>query len=333
MCKTRPVSLNPSARRLDVGAPIGQSWAVWVVLLLAVAPFTHANPRVAYREMGEGFRVGVKIRVLDLANGSVTQFVDDWLHEGASSWGPQGDSLVASAERDTGSDIFRARVGSAHRTWLTEHPGSDGNPAWSPEGRRVAFASYRDGGWQIYVMDIDGTNLRRVTEDPLSSTDPSWSPDGNSLVYRYFDNLGLSVVRSLDLGTGVTRSLTPDDEFVTAPALSWDGQYVAFGTHEENSREWHVEVMTLDRRDRWRVTENAGRLNSGPAWTPDGDVSFLSSANGANNIAVTGLQGGDVEILTDSRTYKEHLAWYNPRWFPVQALAALQPKLWGRLKR
>jgi hypothetical protein len=42
---------------------------------------------MAYQESGEGFRVGVKIRILDRADGSVTQFMDDWLREGSPSWG------------------------------------------------------------------------------------------------------------------------------------------------------------------------------------------------------------------------------------------------------
>ncbi|MAF11319.1 hypothetical protein CMK11_12785 [Candidatus Poribacteria bacterium] len=96
----------------------------------------------------------------------------------------------------------------------------------------------------------------------------------------------------------------------------------------------YVDVMTLDGRDRGRVTDGLGPDGIFPAWTPDGEISFvLARGTGDYQVAVTGLRGGDEEVLTDTPTEKTHLAWYSSRWFPVQALAALQPKLWARLKR
>lgn len=67
--------------------------AVWVSLLTLVAT-AQADPKVAFRVNGEGFRVGEKIRVSDVADGSIRQFMDDWLRESYPSWGPDGETLL-----------------------------------------------------------------------------------------------------------------------------------------------------------------------------------------------------------------------------------------------
>ena len=314
-------------------AGTARPWTGCVVLLLAVLSGAHAYPKVAYTEKVDDWKR--RIRILDLRDGSVKPFTDDRLDEHGASWGPRGDSLVAAGRRDGNWDIFRARVGSADRTWLTGHPSNDSQPVWSPDGRRVAFASSRGSRPKIYVVDIDGANLRRVTNDRWNASTPSWSPDGKSLVYMSRDpdargRFSGGVVRMVDVRTGRARSLTPEHEVVRDPVLSWDGKYIAFSTPDLR----YVEAMTLDGRDRWRVTDGLGSDGIFPAWTPDGEISFLL-ARGMQDyqVAVTGLRGGDEEVLTDTPTEKTHLAWYNSRWFPVQALATLQPTLWARIKR
>ncbi|MAF10403.1 hypothetical protein CMK11_08125 [Candidatus Poribacteria bacterium] len=302
--------------------------AVCSLILIARA---QADPKVAYQESGEGFRVGVKIRILDLADGSVTQFTDDWLREAWPSWGPGGETLVAHGHRDSNDDIFRARVGG-ERTWLTNHPEGDITPAWSPDGGRIAFASTRDGGVQLFVMDADGGDLRRVTNDAFYSSTPSWSPDGRRLVYGYGDGWNFSALRILDLATGRSHDLTDRNGRRHAPHWSWDGEHVAYSVQDDALNEFHVEVVSVDRKDAWRLTEDAGPLNSGAAWTPDGDVSFTTQRGDRRHIAVTGLRGGDIELLTDSLTHQNSLAWYNPRYFAVRPLSVLQPKVWGWLK-
>ena len=300
-------------------------WAAvcWLTLIVGA----QADPKVAYLESGEGFRVGVKIRILDLADGSVTQFTNDWLNEGSPSWGPGGETLVANGRRDDTKDIFRVRIGGK-RTWLTNHPAWDAVPAWSPDGGRIAFSSTRDGDQQIYVMDADGGNVRRVTDDPFAASSPAWSPDGHSLVYTYSDLASFRALRVVDIATGVGRRLTNENGERYSPEWSWDGKHIAYATWDDALNERHVEVTTVDRKDVWRVAKG-----SGPAWTPDGDISF-SGSQGFNhsNIALTGLHGGEVRFLTDGPTAKSALAWYNPRYFAVRTLSLLQPTVWGWLK-
>lgn len=301
----------------------------------ALVVCVHADPKMAYQESGEGFRVGVKIRILDRADGSVTQFMDDWLREGSPSWGPGGDRLVAHASRDNNNDIFRARVGG-ERTWLTEHPSYDWAPAWapawSPDGLRIAFASGRDGSSQIYVMDVHGDNLRRVTDGPFHADLPSWSPDGDRLAYGTSDLWNFRALRVLEMATGVSRPLTDEKGDRLQPAWSWDGELIAYSTQDRTLDEWHVEVTTVDRKENWRLTADAGPANSGPAWTPDGGVSFVSRRGDRFDVATTGPRGGEITIVASSTTVPAWLAWYNARYFAAETSSVLRPEVWAGLR-
>jgi Tol biopolymer transport system component len=178
-------------------------------------------------------------------------------------------------------------------------------------------------------MDIDGKNVRRASDDRRRASHLSWSPDGNSLVYLSWDDDLVGVVRLVDLSTGVTRSLTPEDEVVGDPVLSWDGKHIAFATPDYR----YVDAMALDGRQRWRATAGLRGDSFAPAWTPDGGISFLWYHDGGYHIGVTGLRGGGVESITDIPRDPSDLAWYNPDWFHAGASEILLPKLWARLKQ
>jgi Tol biopolymer transport system component len=180
-------------------------------------------------------------------------------------------------------------------------------------------------------MDADGGGLRRITNDEWSSAGPSWSPAGDELVFVYLtdDSSGLRIV---NVTTGAVRALTPLKGLWRSPAWSLDGKHIVYRIHDFALDESHVEVMTVDGKESWAVTTGAARFNTSPAWTPAGDISFSLGDIDQSDIAVTGLRGGKVELLTDSAIRKDGLAWYSPRYFAVRALSILQPQVWGWLK-
>jgi TolB protein len=195
--------------------------------------------------------------------------------------------------------------------------------------------SSRDGRNNIFLMEADGSNVRRLTNDPWNSASPSWSPRANAIVYVYATQESTQL-RIIDVATKEVRALTPALSVLTGstlfPAWSPDGQYIAYAVRDIALGESDIDVMTVDGNERWRVTEGVHARTLYPAWTPAGDISFSLGDGKQSDIAVTGLRGGGVQLLTDSTTVKESLAWYNPRFFAVQALSILQPQVWGWLK-
>ena len=301
--------------------------------LMLASSVAGADPKVAFQETGEGFRIGQKIRVLDLADGSIGRFNDDWVRESSPYRGPDGSELAGAASRDGGvEDIFVSRRDRPRR-WLTDHPAPDMDPVWSPDGSRIAFVSLRDGPAELYVVDADGTDLERVTEDPWDSLAPSWAPNGARLVYRSRWDDGDTALRVLHLLSGRDSVLKDDERRLGAPQWSPNGRYVAYETYDMGIDQLHVEVMTLDGLEQWRPTAGIGPHSTSPAWTPDGRISFATGSVTTRDIAVTDLRGGAVEMLTDRPTMKDGIAWYDPRYFAVRAQEDLLAKTWGWLKR
>jgi Tol biopolymer transport system component len=143
-------------------------------------------------------------------------------------------------------------------------------------------------------------------------------------------------LRIIDVVTKEARALTPALSVLTGstlfPAWSPDGQYIAYAVRDIALGESNIDVMAVEGNERWRVTERVDAPALYPAWTPAGDISFTLGDGKQSDSAVTGLHGGGVQLLTDSTTLKEGLAWYNPRFFEVHANSILQPWLWGWLK-
>ena len=87
--------------------------ATWTIgCCLTVLPVGQASPKAAFRESGEGFRVGVKVRILDIADGSTQRLIEDWVQEDTPTWGgrtagglqppPRGIVISTSSGRRSG---------------------------------------------------------------------------------------------------------------------------------------------------------------------------------------------------------------------------------------
>jgi len=117
------------------------------------------------------------------------------------SWDYDEEMEIFSAKRD-GTDLRR----------LTDSPGYDAEAAYSPDGKKIVFCSLRaaypagklnpderkrletDPAWfgDIYIMDADGSNQRRLTTSPGYDGGPFFSPDGTRIIWRRFDEKGIT---------------------------------------------------------------------------------------------------------------------------------------------
>jgi TolB protein len=145
-----------------------------------------------------------------------------------------------------------------------------------PKGRRG-----REVLWQVelYVMNPDGSGKRKLMEAPWNgfAEPPVWSPDASKLVFarrldtdRYggqcVDCNSEVFVANAD-GSG-QRNLTRNAAFDGIPALSPDGQHIAF-VSSRDSDEGDVYVMNADGGGVRRLTQDGAHLGPG-AWSPDG---------------------------------------------------------------
>ncbi|MEM1246854.1 MAG: S9 family peptidase [Acidobacteriota bacterium] len=117
---------------------------------------------------------------------------------GALTWGPEGRSVLLSANRRPESDLepldseaWEIGLEDGEPKALTDRRGPDNSVVVSPDGKRIAYVGYDDRaqGYQLtrlFVADRDGSNARPVAQSlERSVAAPRWQADSKRLVFQY----------------------------------------------------------------------------------------------------------------------------------------------------
>jgi dipeptidyl aminopeptidase/acylaminoacyl peptidase len=138
-------------------------------------------------------------------------------------WGPQGKSLMLSAERaETGWDqVVLDLEGEPETRDLIVTEFTEGGGSLSPDGRWLVYQSSSSGRFEIYVQPYPGPG-RTLRASTAGGLWPRWNGDGTEIHYQSFTGALMSVpVRN----TGVGLTLSPAVELFTGPAAEDGGQY------------------------------------------------------------------------------------------------------------
>ncbi|MDX1645303.1 MAG: DPP IV N-terminal domain-containing protein, partial [Thermoanaerobaculia bacterium] len=227
--------------------------------------------RVTYRADGTGFLDPSFTHkfVVPAEGGTPRQVTSgDFHHRGASSWSPDGSSLIFSANRHPdwelepqNSEIYELVLEDGTIRALTDRFGPDHSPVVSPDGTKIAYLGFDDRyqGYQVtglYVMDRDGSEPRLVTADLDRDVEaPRWSADGRALYFLYSDRGNTKLARTtlageitvladdvggLSLGrpyAGGAFSLSPTGRWAyTESRPSYPADVAAGGTDEASDR-------------------------------------------------------------------------------------------------
>lgn len=167
---------------------------------------------------------------------------------------------------------------------------------------------YLDFGHRhLFVVSAAGGTPTQVTDSDFQHGGaPSWTPDGRHLVFssnrnpdweRDFRN---SEIYLAPVGGGEIRALTDRDGPDRSPAVSPDGERIAFVSFEDRRRTYQVsriEVMRLDGSGRRVLTGGLDRSASNPVWAADGSgVYFQFDDEGNSKVGFVTLEG-EVEVL------------------------------------
>lgn len=153
---------------------------------------------------------GASIWTVDLLTGAQRQLTPwrDGLYYGASSFSPDGSTLLATHEDNSllnePEPVALELDGSGSRRLLE----AGSSPVYSPDGseialvRNTAHGKDREETTDLYVIRADGTDVRRLTGTPGGyESSPSWDPSGERLAY-----VRLSFVRT-ETGVSGTSAL------------------------------------------------------------------------------------------------------------------------------
>jgi Tol biopolymer transport system component len=126
---------------------------------------------------------GARIYLLELATGSLRQFIDNASNP---EWSPDGSRVVfVSYRREApgNADIFVADTDGSELHAIVDTGADDYYPSWSPDGTSIAFTSKaHEGDQDVFVVDVSGGRLRNLTAgSPDSDETFGWTPGGQIL--------------------------------------------------------------------------------------------------------------------------------------------------------
>ena len=172
-------------------------------------------------------------------------------------------------------------------------------PEFTPDGRHLLFATSIDGWVQICESDIGGGNMRRISHVRAIEVSPKVNPKNPSDVVFISGRGGSEQLWRMNIDGGDMERLTPGDGYVSNPAWSPNGQFVAFAwTKGYEPGNYNIFVMDIAKRVPVQLTHGAGR-NENPWWAPDGVHMVFSSKRGRTTQLYTMLADGtNVQQLT-----------------------------------
>jgi serine/threonine-protein kinase len=160
---------------------------------------------------------------------------------------------------------------------LTFEGGLNRRPEWSPDSRKVVFVSDRRGQLEIFAQRADGgAPPERLLSHANLLQEALYTADGQWMVYRAGGGAGANLYALRRDGDTIPLPLAVTGFQETAPAVSPDGQWLAYVSDETGSYEVYVRPFPDVERGKWLVSVAGG---TEPAWAHDGTELFYRNRN------------------------------------------------------
>ena len=251
--------------------------------------------RVAYVA---GTEEGSEVFVRWMASGQTARLTQLPKTPAGITWSPDGDQLAFSM------------LVSEKEPELVKPPKKPEGAEWAEAPRVITRVrheadgqGYLEPGYhQLFVLPAEGGTPRQVTSGSFHHRGaPAWTPDGEALIfsanrspdweYEFID----SEVYSLTLEDGEIRALTDRDGPDRDPAVSPDGEWIAYLGYDDRVQTYQVTglyVMRIDGSEKRLVTKDLDRSVSAPVWDATGrNLIFSYHDRGRTKIATTTLDG------------------------------------------
>lgn len=217
---------------------------------------------VSTRQPAPAGRAWNAVYVMHADGSNVRRISPDDATDYSPAWSPRGDLIaLASGSGQSGkTDIYVMQPDGQGRRLLVENGGW---PTYLEGGRAVAFHSRRDGDeWSVWRIGVDGSGLELLAKN---ASMPRATPDGAkvALVMHAGAHQQIGIV---DLATGRLEQITAADTDHWNPAISPDGQRVAYHKTTPDQTVPNVQLWGAPPNTRLNLLRLAGAF---PAFSPD----------------------------------------------------------------
>ena len=237
--------------------------------ILGLAHFAYADDGTLVYQRG----VGDYLRTLVWVDRQGNETPLD-LQEGRRYRSPRlsadGARLAVTIEDDN-VDVWVSDLSLGTLRRLTTNPARDFDPLFTPDAERVVFASNREGSFGLFSMAWDGTgNAERLMtiEDVRTLRPYGWSPDGVVLFESFSTSSDIGILQ-LD-GDGTWEPLLSTEANEKAPAVSPDGEWIAYASDRTGVEEIYVERFPELGGEQLISRGGGGH----PVWSQDGRELF-----------------------------------------------------------
>lgn len=241
--------------------------------------------------------------------------------DGTPIWSPDGEQIAfvrAPAEAEGAADD------SPREGWIAPDAISSTLDAERFDGRVVTSIRYKSDGAlqfqphystrekrQLFVVSAEGGAPVQVTDVGFDVGGVTWSDDGRRLFFTgdEFQDDELNAEQTADIWStdtsgGAVRRLTTNPGSERAPAISPDGDRMAYLSTPARGAQTDLLVVTLgpDGQPRGTPTNLTGDWDfqpGSPMWSPDGTaVMFSAGMHGNAHLFRVAAAGGPIESVT-----------------------------------
>jgi len=222
---------------------------------------------------------------------------------------------------DGGLFLFNVETRETRRLTTSLELRDNNAPAFSPDGRTLAFN--RSGGanhicflhlTKDYQPEGEPEQVTPAPESYERNFGTAWSPDGRDIVFSSGDWTKAGLWRVAAEPGAKPRRLDFASDGAFAPAISRQGNRLAYGVNRSDANIWRVDLHSPGQGAGIPIRLIAStRKEAHPAYSPDGKkIAFMSDRSGTLEVWVCASDGSNPVQLT---TLGESDVWA-PNWSP-----------------
>ena len=195
---------------------------------------------------------------------------------------------------------------------------ADTAPAFSPDGRTLAFARISHDS-DLYLLRLGADDMpqgepERIRLDNPYNIGEAWLPDGGEIVFGSGTSNAFGLWRMAAFKSAPPRPLAFGQENANAPAISRQGNRLAYAVSRNDSNIWRVDLKDPGQKPGTPVRLiSSTRSEWVPACSPDGKrIAFVSNRSGAPEVwACDGDGSNPVKLTSFAGPFVQ-----GPKWSP-----------------